>query len=50
MPDYDNYSAELEQFLLEKEAFFNSQYEKHADKIAAMIQRDVETLGIQKTS
>ena len=50
MPDYDNYSAELEQFLLKNEAIFNSQYEKHADKIAALIQRDVETLGVQKTS
>lgn len=50
MPDFDNYSAELEQFLLEKEAHFNSLYKKHADKMAASIQRDVETFGVEKTA
>ena len=50
MPNYEDYSAELEKHLVEKETQFNSKYVKNRSLITELIQKDIETLGVEAAS
>ena len=50
MPAYREYSALVEQHLTNEESRFISEYQKNRDLMAYQIQRDIETLGIEKAS
>lgn len=50
MPAYREYSAVVEQHLTIEESRFCSKYLKNRELMASRIQRDIETLGIEKAS
>ena len=50
MPDYENYSAEVENHLVKKEAQFNSKYAKNRVQIAQLVKKELETLGAEAAS
>jgi hypothetical protein len=50
MPAYREYSAVVEQHLTIEESRFCSKYQKNRELMASRIQRDIETLGIEKAS
>jgi hypothetical protein len=50
MPAYREYSAVVEQHLTIEESRFCSKYQKNRELMASRIQRDIESLGIEKAS